>query len=36
MRLPKDIPVHVVGVNLNWNSEAAVEALLDELLSGAP
>jgi tetraacyldisaccharide 4'-kinase len=33
-RLPADVTVHVVGVRLRWSIEAAVDALLDELIFG--
>jgi tetraacyldisaccharide 4'-kinase len=33
VRLPAGTAVHVVGVRLIWRDEAAIEALLDELLS---
>jgi tetraacyldisaccharide 4'-kinase len=33
-RLPVGVAVHVVGVRLLWTAEAAVEALLDELITG--
>jgi tetraacyldisaccharide 4'-kinase len=36
VRLPADFAVHVVGVRLVWHAEAAIEALLDELLAGHP
>jgi tetraacyldisaccharide 4'-kinase len=34
VRLPIGINVHVVGVRLVWETEAAIEALLDEVISG--
>ena len=31
VRLPSGMTVHVVGVRLAWETEAAIESLLDEL-----
>jgi tetraacyldisaccharide 4'-kinase len=36
VRLPAGMDVRVVGVRLIWESEAAIEALLDELVAGSP
>jgi tetraacyldisaccharide 4'-kinase len=34
VRLPAEMQVHVIGVRLVWENEAAIDALLDSLLAG--
>jgi tetraacyldisaccharide 4'-kinase len=35
VRLPAGMPVHVVGVRLAWENEAAIEAVLDDALAAS-